>query len=427
MRILLCAQFYPPINGGEERHVRNLAIALYGRGHDVDVLTIAAEPADAGVAYENGVRVVRVASTASRFPILYSDHTRPHSLPVSDPAVRRAAATLLDSGDHDVVHAHNWIVNSVLDSADERGVPVVQTLHDYSHVCAVKRYMRAGIECAGPSLRGCAGCASEHYGVGGISIAAANKVAHRQRSRAVAEFLAVSSAVAERSGLRGGVTPHQVIPNFIPDGILAEPEAIAGPAGPRDPLVFVGDLSRDKGVDVLLAAYRRLQDPPPLLLAGRASDAELDLPPGAQVLAELSHPAVLELVRSARCVIVPSVWPDPCPTVVLEAMALGRAVVATATGGILDMVTDGRTGHLVAPGDDAALAAALATVIADPVAAHRLGLAGREAVVAFTDARVVPLIESVYRRVLLARRDVRPAALSTTTMTKSHQFDGGRW
>ncbi|MCW2496972.1 glycosyltransferase family 4 protein [Jatrophihabitans sp.] len=415
MRILLCAQFYPPINGGEERHVRNLALAMFGRGHDVDVLTIAADATAVGDTDEDGVRVVRVASTASRFPILYSDHSRPHSLPVSDPAVRRAASRLLDESDYDVVHAHNWIVSSVLEAADERGVPVIQTLHDYSHVCAIKRYMRDGAECAGPSVRRCATCASGHYGLGGIPIAAANRLARGRRNAAVSEFLAVSSAVALRNQLAEGSTPFQVIPNFIPDAILEDADAIAGPARAQDPLVFVGDLSRDKGVDVLLAAYARLADPPPLLLAGRVADAELTLPPGARVLAELSHPAVLALMRTARCVVVPSVWPDPCPTVVLEAMALGRPVLAAASGGILDMVEHGRTGYLVPPGDAAALTAGLRGVIADPVRAHRVGLAGREAVVAFTDGRVVPLIESVYR-------DHSP--ISTTTMTKSHHFGG---
>jgi len=405
MKILMAAQFYPPINGGEERHVRNLAVALFGRGHDVDVLTIAPDQARAGTVIEDGIRVTRVVSSAQRLPMLHSDAERPHSLPIADPAMRRAAGELMDSSSYDIVHAHNWIVGSVLDPAAERGIPAILTLHDYSHVCTTKRFIRDGRECAGPSFTGCTACATKHHGAGGAVIAGLNRHGHKVRNRYVSEFLAVSSAVAERNGLADNTVPHQVIPNFIPDRILADVSAVAGPAGPDDPIVFVGDLSKDKGVDVLLAAYAQLEDPPPLRLAGRFAGAQLDLPPGAAVLDELTHPEVLALMASARCVVVPSVWPDPCPTVVLEAMAQARPVVAAASGGIVDMVVDGQTGYLVEPGDVAGLARALTRVIDDPEAAHRLGVVGRAAVVAFTDARVVPLIESTYHRVVALHHD----------------------
>jgi glycosyltransferase involved in cell wall biosynthesis len=102
-------------------------------------------------------------------------------------------------------------------------------------------------------------------------------------------------------------------------------------------------------------------------------------------------------------VVVPSVWPDPCPTVVLEAMAAGRAVVASASGGIVDMVDDGVTGLLVPPGDAAALAAALARVADDRDALQSMGDAGRSAVAAFTTSAVVDRIEAAYRRAIAAR------------------------
>ena len=90
------------------------------------------------------------------------------------------------------------------------------------------------------------------------------------------------------------------------------------------------------------------------------------MPDGAQWLGALPHDEVLPLFRSARAVIVPSMWADPCPTVVLEAMAAGRPVVASASGGILDMVVDGVTGRLVPPGDVSALAQAISSVLRDP-------------------------------------------------------------
>jgi glycosyltransferase involved in cell wall biosynthesis len=95
--------------------------------------------------------------------------------------------------------------------------------------------------------------------------------------------------------------------------------------------------------------------------------------------------------------VVPSVWSDPCPTVVLEAMAAGRPVVGAASGGIIDMVVDGSTGLLVPPGDSAALAGALAALLSQPETARAFGIAGRRRAREFTVSAVVPRIEQMYR------------------------------
>ena len=110
----------------------------------------------------------------------------------------------------------------------------------------------------------------------------------------------------------------------------------------------------------------------------------------------LPHDQVLSLFRSARTVVVPSVWSDPCPTVVLEAMAAGRPVVAAASGGILDMVVDGVTGVLVPPGDAAALAGAINSVLSDPDRGRAFGAAGRDRAREFTVSSVVERIERMY-------------------------------
>ncbi len=115
---------------------------------------------------------------------------------------------------------------------------------------------------------------------------------------------------------------------------------------PDRPIVFVGDLSRDKGVEVLMKAHRQLDTLP--VLAGRAfDDTPVEASSRVELRGLLGHDAVIELLHSACVVVVPSLVPDCCPTVVLEAMALGRPVVAASSGGILDLVDDGVTGLLV--------------------------------------------------------------------------------
>lgn len=395
MRILQLAQFLPPVAGGEERHVWTLARALAGRGHDVTLVGLAAGTERPGETAADGVRLIRVRSSASRLAALYTDPARPHALPIPDPAVSRAIRRVLAAERFDVVHAHNWIVNSALRPAARAGVPVVMTVHDYSHVCATKRFMEHGRTCCtGPSPARCLSCATDHYGpVTGPVTAVANAWSARRRAAGVAAAAAVSTPVAAAADLRAGLGAR-VIPNFIPDEIVVED---IPPVGSDAPLLFVGDLSRDKGVDVLLEAYEKLDGATPLVLAGRPVDtADWALPPGARVLGELPHAEVLALLRSARAVVVPSVWPDPCPTVVLEAMAAGRPVVAAASGGIVDLVVDGRTGHLVPPGDPGALAAALDSLLADPEQARAVGAAGRDRVRLFTVSAVVGRIEQLY-------------------------------
>ena len=235
----------------------------------------------------------------------------------------------------------------------------------------------------------------------GPIIVAANTCSAWQRCRRVTHVAAVSAAVANAvkvhdnpSWLRGAGLNAEVIPNFIPDDIILDE---IPPASPDAPLLFVGDLVPDKGVHVLLDAYRLLDNPPPLLLAGRPTPGIARMiPEGVQLVGALPHEQVLRLFRSARAVVVPSVWSDPCPTVVLEAMAAGRPVVAAASGGILDMVVDGDTGLLVPPGDASALAQAIASVLSDPQTARAFGIAGRDRAREFTVSAVVERIERMY-------------------------------
>jgi glycosyltransferase involved in cell wall biosynthesis len=118
------------------------------------------------------------------------------------------------------------------------------------------------------------------------------------------------------------------------------------------------------------------------------------------VAGALSHDEVLNLFRSARAVVVPSVWSEPFGIVVLEAMAAGRPVVAAASGGIPEVVTDGVTGLLVPPGDASALAHAIASILSDPQAAQVLGIAGRNRAREFTVSVVVEQIERMYASVI---------------------------
>jgi glycosyltransferase involved in cell wall biosynthesis len=115
------------------------------------------------------------------------------------------------------------------------------------------------------------------------------------------------------------------------------------------------------------------------------------------VIPENEMPGLYAAVDVVTC---PSIWDDPFPTVNLEAMAASRPVVASRVGGVPEAVQDGTTGLLVPPGDDAALADALATLIANPEHRHRLGEAGRAASRTFSIAAAARGLEDLYREAL---------------------------
>lgn len=413
MRLLLLAQFFPPDIGGEERHVFNLANTLADRGHEVAVATqrMAGIPDEEVLA--SGVRVHRFATMAMSLPGVYST-SRPHHPPTPDPLGVRELARIVRRERPEVIHAHNWIVNSALvlrrHSATGSRFGLVLTLHDYSRVCATKRLMRAGSVCDGPGVVRCLRCATAHYGpIVGPMTAAATAAMRPWKDHAIDHVVSVSRAVAEGNRITSGPA-SSVIPNFILDSAVVPPTAAtaqdpaggASPVLPEEPfLLFVGDLSNEKGLHTLLRAYEFLgADRPPLMLVGRPMpDTPTRLPHGAEVHPEWPHEDVLTALRRCISAVLPSVWPDPCPTTVLEAMGSGRPVVTTSVGGIIDMIVDGESGLLVPPGDERELAVAIGRVLTDSDLRSRLSVGAHRKVRAFTASAVAEQLESVYARV----------------------------
>jgi glycosyltransferase involved in cell wall biosynthesis len=416
MHLLMLSQFFPPDIGGEERHVFNLANALADRGHTVSVATqrIAGTPVEEQL--PSGVNVYRFETMAMRLPSLYSTD-RPHHPPFPDPVAVRGLREILRRAQPQVVHAHNWAVNSLLpvNRQHEAGgrFGVVLTLHDYSHVCATKRMMRDGVACAGPGVR-CLPCATAHYGAAiGPATVLANAAIRPWKRHVIDQVVCVSRAVAIGNRLTEGPTVS-VIPNFIPDAMAAWSDDLstgtsseAGvpelPAG--EFILFVGDLSAEKGVLTLLRAYERLgESRPPLVLIGRrVADTPSDLPPGVIMHEAWPHEHVLRAFRHCAVAVLPSVWPDPCPTTVLEAMANGCPVITTAIGGMVDMVTDGDSGLLVPPGDTSALTAAMGRLLNDERLRASLVDGAKKRVAGFTATSVAERLEAVYARAASVR------------------------
>lgn len=398
----MLTQFYPPIIGGEERHVRTLAQSMAARGYDVMVATLTTEGAPA-TEEEGGVKIVRLGGLMQRAGALYSDDSRRHAPPFPDPELSWKLLGLARDFKPDVVHAHNWIVHSYLPVKSVIGAPLVLTLHDYSIVCATKLLVRDGEICSGPSLGKCLSCAAAHYGSAvGTVTTVGNWFSSQLERRLVDKILTVSSFVAEGCALEGGRVPFEVIPNLIPDSYPTEEGHDARVAMlPDEPFIFfAGDLRRHKGLHAIFDAYPTLRNAPPLVVIGRpCPDTPKTIPDNVTLIPGWPHAAIMEAWRRCRFGLVPTAGSDPCPTTVLEGMVCGKPVIGTKAGGIPDMIDDGVTGLLVEPGDAKALAAAMQRLIDDPALCARMSEAAPRKVLDFQSARVIPRIENVYRDV----------------------------
>jgi len=404
MRIMMLAQSFAPIVGGEERVVEDLSRELVRRGHDVSIATLQ-QPGDRPVGEVAGARVHTLRSTSYRFTRNHRDAERRHAPPTPDPETVFDLRRVLQRERPQIVHAHNWIVHSYLPLAREAHSALALSLHDYGLICATKRLRRKDGICSGPAPVKCQLCAGEHYGLAkGLVTAFGTRAFESRLRRRVDVFLPVSSTVEELCRMREGDV-SRVIPNFI--GELPEPPSDDPRLAqlPEEPFILLfGDATVDKGAWHLAEAYRKLEDPPPLVLVGRCYIDELAERPGIHIMGTWPHRLAIEALRRSMFAVAPSLWPEPFGLVALEAAAAGKPIVASDIGGLRDIVIDGETGLLVPPDDRPALVRALRRLISDEELRARLGASARERAARFNAETIVPCFEQAYETALANRR-----------------------
>jgi glycosyltransferase involved in cell wall biosynthesis len=261
-----------------------------------------------------------------------------------------------------VMHVHNTFPAaspSVYAAAAAHGVPVIQTLHNYRFVCPVATLFRDGHVCTDCVGRVVPWPAVVHACVRGSrpqsAVAATTLTVHRMRgtfSRDISAYIALTS-FQRRLMIDGGLPAERIriIPNFL------EPDPGIG-IGRRDGVLFVGRLSPEKGIAVLLDAAALV--PGVVRIIGGGPLAPLAEQAGANgriaFLGPLTRSSVLDEMRRSIALVLPSVWFEGFPLVVLEALATGTPIIGSSIGSLAEIIEDGLTGLLAEPRDAADLA-----------------------------------------------------------------------
>jgi glycosyltransferase involved in cell wall biosynthesis len=333
MKILLVHNFYQQ-PGGEDQVFRAEAGILRNAGHTVVELT------------ETNDRVKEMSALAlARATIWNSDAYQR----VYETAARERPA---------VVHFHNTfplLSPAVYYAARRAGAAVVQTLHNYRFLCPAATLFRDG--------RPCEDCVGHlpwpgvlHACYRGSRTASAGIAAmlgfHRLRqtfSRQVDAFI-VLNEFARQKFLRGGLPPEKLFlkPNFV------DPDPSSGDGG--ETFLFAGRLSPEKGIEILLAAWRESPDLPLLKIAGdgplRAAVLDqIGSIKNAEYLGRIPHAEVLAAMKSSKALIQPSTWYEMFPVNVVEAFACGLPVIASDAGALPEIVSNRTNGLLFQSGN----------------------------------------------------------------------------
>jgi glycosyltransferase involved in cell wall biosynthesis len=355
-RVLMVHNAYQQ-RGGEDSVVDSEVALLRAHGHEVHVYARHNDDIDGGSKLSLAAQSMWSRRTSSDIAALMADF-RP-----------------------DVMHVHNtWplVSPSVYWAARRLNCPVVQTMHNFRLMCPQAMFLREGRiceDCLGRVpwrgvVRAC-----YRASVPQTAVLASAVTLHRALGtydRAVTAYIALNEFCRNKF-IEGGLPADRIVikPNFVED------------TGPprwherRGGGLFVGRLSVDKGVDVLLDALKAVAFRVEVIGAGDLQD-KVQAQLGEAALGFLPVSEILNRMRQASYLVVPSLWYENFPRILVEAFSCGLPVVASRLGALAELVEEGRTGLLFEPGNARDLAAKLQWAHDNPDAMRQMGQRARQ-------------------------------------------------
>jgi len=353
---------YRSDRGGEDKVVNNM-VSLFER-NGIDVSLVKRSSKDLGFldkckAFVNGVYSIEAYRTLSR---------------------------LLTSESPDVVHVHNLyplFSPSVLVACRGARKPVVMTVHNYGLTRPHWSHYRDGQICelcADGNVTWCIlkNCQGDIFESAGYAVRSGVARRFSLYHENVTRFIALTK-FARQSLFSADIRPDKidVFPNMIDI-----PEHKTDP-GKGQYAAFAGRISLEKGIETLISAAGLLPGVP-FSIAGSGpllEQSQRGSIPNVRFTGLLNSRELSDFFTHARILVVPSRSYEMCPTVILEAMAMGLPIVASRIGGLPEIVQDGVSGLLFEPGNAEDLARQVRVLWDNPELCRKLGLAGREWVV----------------------------------------------
>jgi glycosyltransferase involved in cell wall biosynthesis len=299
----------------------------------------------------------------------------------------------------DVIHVHNtfaMVSSSVYWAAARAVVPVVQTLHNFRLMCVQAMFLKDGKVCEDCLDRvPWRGVVHKCYRSSGLYSAAQatvigmNRAIGTYRDR-VTRYIALTEFCRDKF-IQGGLPAERISvkPNFV--------DIDRAPGGPRRGGLYVGRLSAEKGLDLLLEALKELPTVSIDVIGDGPERGKLAGHPQVNLLGWLSPAEINERMQRAAYLVMPSIWYENFPRTLVEAYANGLPLIASRLGSLAELVDHGRTGLVFEPGSARDLARHLAWAEAFPQKMRAMGENARETYEArFTSERNYARLMEIY-------------------------------
>ncbi len=391
MRLLLVHNYYQR-PGGEDVVFASEKALLSQKGHDVYELTA------------DNAEIDRTSRVQAAVETIWSR------------SFQRILDAKITQVRPEIIHFHNTFMQispAAYYTAHQRGIPVVQTLHNYRLACPAATFYRDGQICEAcrglvaplPSIRyGCYRHDQTTTGVVAAMLTVHNVL--KTWSRQVDRFL-VLTEFAKRKFAESGLPAEKLVvkPNFLVDdpGVGQRSGGYA---------LFVGRLSDEKGVSTLLASWRALPDirlkvlgDGPLMPELQALVQSAGLT-NVELLGQCAHEETLALMKEAYCLIFPSEWYEGLPMTIVEAFACGVPVIASNIGAMCELVAEDETGMFFVAGDASSLTKTVRQAWAAPENLARISAnARREFLTKYTADHNYEQLSLTYNGLIKSRLD----------------------
>jgi glycosyltransferase involved in cell wall biosynthesis len=346
MKILQINKFFY-LKGGSERHFFAVSDLLRRNGHEVVEFSMN-DRRNRPSAYSDffiGEINYSKSVLSNIFKFLYNFEAS------------RKLAKLIKKENPAVAHLHNiyhQLSPSIIHTLKKYKIPMVMTLHDYKVICPNYTLFNKGEiceKCKGGKYYNCFSGSCIKNSHEKSLLGAIEAYLHRDVLKSyeqIDKFIAPSQFIKNKF-IEFGVDGEriEVIENFTEMMSDSSAQVV------EDYLLFFGRLSKEKGVNVLLDAMREIDDVK-LKIAGDGPDKinyqlsikNYKLGSRIEFVGEKSGEELNELVRKARAIVVPSVWYENMPMNILEAVAMGKVIIASRVGGIPEIIEDKENGFL---------------------------------------------------------------------------------